>query len=73
MIQKGESNSSGLGFYVSKEERIAVSIIADRNTTQEQRAEMEAWSKEDLQSLDGDAFPNTMREACESGAVAGYY
>jgi hypothetical protein len=60
-------------FKRSKEERIAVSIIADRNSAQEQRAEMEAWSKEDLQSLDGDAFPNIMREVCGSGTIPEYH
>ncbi|KAK1054173.1 hypothetical protein LTR74_016037 [Friedmanniomyces endolithicus] len=62
---------------LKSEQPISVSIIADQNSTQEQRAEVEAWSKKDLQSLDGDAFPNIKREVHEvmglnpSDAVSG--
>lgn len=44
-------------FKRSKEERIAVSIIADQNSTQEKRAEMEAWSKEVCKVLMVTPFP----------------
>lgn len=48
----------------SVEERISVSIIADRNAAAEHKNRIEAWGKSDIKSLDPDTFMAIMREVC---------
>ena len=51
-------------FRRSVEERVSVSIIADRNATAEHRIRVEAWGRSDINSLDPDTFVDIMREVC---------
>ncbi len=44
------------------EERISVSIIADRNATPEHRARVEGWGRSDITSLDSATFTEIMSE-----------
>lgn len=44
------------------EERISVSIIADRKASAEHRRHVESWSKADVEALDSATFTDIMKE-----------
>ena len=64
LIRKSLPRDSGLCtrsatqiiFRRSDEERISVSIIADRNAAPDHRAHVEGWGRTDIQSLDSATF-----------------
>ena len=70
LIRKGLPRDSGLCtrfatqiiFRRSDEERISVSIIADRNATPNHRAYVEGWGRTDVKSLDSATFTSIISE-----------